>query len=58
VPDITHDTFRAPDGTFRYRIIVDGIARLTSGGFLLQRDAESCGAHIAQDPEVLAYIKD
>ncbi len=53
LPDVTHDTHQAPGGPWVYRIYLDGVLALTSGGFLLQRDAASCGTRIASDPLVL-----
>jgi len=53
---VTSDTFRHPDGTYRYRIYLNGVLCLTSGGFMLQRDAERCGNHIATDPEAVAIL--
>ena len=40
-----------PDGTsFRYRIMQGTECLLTSGKFLFEADARSCGEHIASDP--------
>ena len=49
----TSETFQAPDGTYRCRILLDGTLCLTSGGFLLQQDAVRCGKHIAGDAKSL-----
>ena len=56
LPKVTFDTFRTERGSTCYRIYLDGALCLTSGPFLCEKDAESCGRHIANDPEAVAYL--
>jgi len=58
MPAVTIETFQAPDGSYRYRVLIDGLPRLTSGGFLLLGDAAGCGKHIASDPPSLMNFLD
>ena len=43
-------TTRLIDGGYRYTIFQGARALLTSGTFLLEADARSCGEHVASAP--------
>ncbi|WP_375292280.1 hypothetical protein [Sphingomonas melonis] len=59
LPKTTRDTIQGPGGAWHYRIFLDGVLRLTSGGFQLQHDADRCGRYVSADvPALIDFLKD